>query len=96
MAEPKRFRPDHLPRAKRASAAKRGYDRAWARLSKRKKEADPLCEDCLDEGKVTPVYEVDHIIPIDEAPELRLVWRNLRSLCRSHHKRKTDRDKGKA
>ena len=32
---------------------------------------------------------VDHIKPISEAPELRLVWSNLRSMCKDCHDKHT-------
>ena len=46
----------------------------------------PLCEDCLEEGIVTPEHiEVDHVTPIEVRPDLRLDPANLRSRCRRHH-----------
>lgn len=79
----------------RKAAHLRGYDHKWNRLSALKKKRSPLCEDCLMEGRTTPVDEVDHIQPISERPDLRLVWSNLKSLCKSHHRRKTLRDRQK-
>jgi len=35
---------------------------------------------------------VDHLLPIKQAPELRLDLNNLQSLCRSCHRRKTEQD----
>ena len=63
----------------------RGYDSRWHRLSVHKRTIDPLCENCLNEGRVTPADEVHHIVPIAVAPELRLKIGNLMSVCRSCH-----------
>lgn len=54
-----------------------------------------LCQDCLDKQKITIATEVDHIIPIKERWDLRLVLGNLRSLCHRCHMRKTARDRKK-
>jgi 5-methylcytosine-specific restriction enzyme A len=98
QAAPK-FRPPQAPTRQgfdrwRGSAAQRGYDHAWTLLRQRKVRQDPLCEDCLLEGRTTPAAEVDHVIPIAKDPSLRLEISNLRSLCKSHHVRKTRRDQG--
>lgn len=63
----------------------------WQQLRRRKFIANPVCEDCLKEGRVTPTEEVHHIIPVengkDEAEMKRLAYDydNLRSLCRACH-----------
>ena len=41
----------------------------------------PLCEDCEAAGRVVAAEMVHHIVPVVEAPELRLLFSNLRSLC---------------
>jgi len=43
---------------------------------------------------VTPVDEVDHVIPLQEGGG-RLDPANLRSLCRKHHATKTKRDQAR-
>jgi 5-methylcytosine-specific restriction endonuclease McrA len=75
----------------RGSAASRGYDAAWKALRKAKLIADPLCWWCQCEGILTPANTVDHIVPIAQRPELRLVWGNLRSGCKSCHDAHTAR-----
>lgn len=51
----------------------------------------PLCEDCLEEDKVTQAVEVHHIRPIltgkDELEMAELAYNpsNLRSLCKECH-----------
>ncbi|MBU8733446.1 HNH endonuclease [Cytobacillus oceanisediminis] len=54
-----------------------------------------LCQHCLAKDKITLADMVDHIIPIKEAWELRLVLDNLQSLCNSCHAAKTSEDKKK-
>lgn len=68
------------------SAAERGYDHAWRKLSESKRANDPLCEHCLRHGRTTPASEVHHIIPITTAPRLRLDYDNLMSVCHPCHK----------
>lgn len=83
----------HAHAAQRPKTADRGYGSAWRRLRLLHLHAHPLCEDCLLEGRTTPASEVDHVTPLarggthDDA--------NLRSLCKTHHSRKTARhDRG--
>jgi len=81
-------------RDRRRSSAKRGYDAAWRRLRDAYVAEHPECEDCLLRGLHTPAREVDHVIPFQGLGDpLRLDKRNLRSLCRRHHARKTAADK---
>ena len=82
----------------RGSAASRGYDANWQKLRYLKLATDPLCEcdDCL---KLPPLQRplanvVDHRIPIEQRPDLRLAWDNLRSMYKPHHDRRTARDQG--
>jgi len=85
-----------LSEDRRGTAAQRGYDADWKKLRDWYVRQHPLCEDCLEEGIVNgKSIEVDHVIPIDVKPELRLDANNLRSRCRRHHRLKTARDKKK-
>ena len=45
--------------------------------------AHPLCEMCLKEGRLTPVEEVHHIVPLSQGGTHRND--NLMSLCQSCH-----------
>lgn len=74
----------------RPNANARGYDRHWQKVRAEYIAEHPLCEDCLDQGKTTPVYDVDHIIPLSQGGE-RLDKENMRSLCRKCHNIKTRR-----
>jgi 5-methylcytosine-specific restriction endonuclease McrA len=56
-------------------------DRRWRNLSQRLRKASPFCEQCGSRDDLT----VDHIIGLDEAPQLAYVEENLRVLCRGHN-----------
>lgn len=78
---------------RRRSASQRGYDWSWHKLSRRYREAHPLCEHCLLENVSTPAQLVDHKRPITGPNDPgRLDEHNLQSLCRRHHKLKTDQE----
>jgi 5-methylcytosine-specific restriction protein A len=70
---------------RRGSATARGYDRTWQRLSRAVRADEPLCRLCAREGRTTPATLVDHIVPLRERPDLRLVRSNLQPLCASCH-----------
>jgi len=72
----------------RGSAAARGYNVAWQQVRADYARAHPWCEECLLEGLRVAVAIVDHRQPIRRGGA-RLDPRNLESLCRSHHARKT-------
>ena len=92
----KYYKPYTLPAAPRvrkqdtrATAAERGYDADWARLRRWYIQQHPICEwrGCTQAAAI-----VDHVLPVDARPDLRLDATNLQSLCRSHHGVKTARD----
>ena len=56
--------------------------RRWTELSKRKRQTDPLCEQCLQQGKITPATLVHHKIPIRDGGD-PWDWANLESCCAS-------------
>lgn len=65
----------------------------WRKLRNLKIVADPLCAECLRYEIVTPATCVDHIIEINDAPELAFEYSNLQSLCSACHNRKTAKEK---
>jgi 5-methylcytosine-specific restriction endonuclease McrA len=73
------------------TTAQRGYDNAWRLLSERFRIDNPLCYDCLANGKVKPSTEVHHKIKIATAPERRLDPTNLMALCSACHVERTKR-----
>lgn len=73
--------------AKRGNSAARGYDADWSKLRFQYLHHHPQCVVCG--AKAT---HVDHIQSVREAPQLRLVESNLRSMCASCHSRRTAKD----
>jgi len=82
---------------RRGSAASRGYDALWRRLRVQFLRQNPLCQcdDCAEGAiRMTLAEVVDHIIPIEERPDLRLDWSNLRAMSKRCHDRHTGRTRG--
>ena len=67
----------------RSADSNKKYGRAWRQIRKRYAAAHPLCEMCLKEGRLTPVEEVHHIIPVSRGGSND--FSNLMSLCQSCH-----------
>ena len=59
------------------------YGRAWKRIRDRYAMEHPYCERCLSEGRMTPMDEVHHILPIRQGGTHDRD--NLMSLCQSCH-----------
>lgn len=59
------------------------YGNNWRRIRGLYVKKHPLCERCLKEGKITPVEEVHHIIPLSRGGTNQ--FSNLMSLCQSCH-----------
>lgn len=81
---------------RRGNTTQRGYDGAWQKLRKEFLALHPYCECDVCKGK--DIWEwaqvVDHIISIQERPDLRLEWSNLRAMSKRHHDRHTVRAQG--
>ena len=75
----------------RPSAHKRGYDYQWAKLSKAVRSEEPLCNDCIDQGRTTPSEHVHHKKKLSDYPELKMVRENLMALCKACHDIRTQR-----
>src|SRR5690606_38340289 len=71
---------------RRLSARARGYDHDWQKVRARFIRQNPICVEC---GRLAE--HVDHIVPISQGGA-RLDERNLQSLCRSCHSKKTARE----
>lgn len=67
----------------RSADVNKKYGRAWKRIRDHYAAVHPLCEMCLKEGRLTPVEEVHHIVPISQGGTH--ARDNLMSLCRSCH-----------
>jgi len=59
------------------------YGGKWKKIRARYVKVHPLCERCLAEGRITPVEEVHHILPVNRGGTND--DGNLMSLCRSCH-----------
>ena len=81
--EHKKLMDSQYNRYERRPDTNKKYGRAWKRIRDRYAREHPLCERCFAEGRLTPVEEVHHIIPISQGgthyPS------NLMSLCQSCH-----------
>lgn len=75
----------------RGNSSQRGYDARWQKLRLVKLGEQPLCEDCLSDGRVEAANEVHHIAKVSDEPAMRLDWDNLMSLCKACHSRRTAR-----
>lgn len=62
---------------------------AWRRMRETYLHEHPLCEDCLDKGKVTPATDCHHIRSPFRRGEIEwpllLDYNNLRALCKECH-----------
>ncbi|MBO8158841.1 HNH endonuclease signature motif containing protein [Thermosyntropha sp.] len=73
---------------KRGSAASRGYDVRWRRIREMVLKEEPLCRECMRQGRVTPATDVHHV-----NGDVRDVRReNLEPLCHSCHSRHTAKE----
>lgn len=66
----------------------------WRRLSKRWRDAHPLCEECKRNGIIKPADCVDHIIPIAMCDDF-YDETNLQSLCNECNMKKGFEDSKK-
>ena len=80
----------------RGSASARGYDRTWQRVRLQVLRGEPLCRFCAAAGLVVAASEVDHVVPIAQAPQRRLDRSNLRPLCKPCHSARTASDQAQA
>ena len=69
----------------RDPAHKKRYGRTWQKIRARYVKQHPFCEMCLKEGKIVPVEQVHHKIPLAEGGTHNMD--NLISLCQSCHSR---------
>ena len=68
--------------------------RKWRKLRRAHLAREPLCRECLKEGKVTPATDVDHIEP--HRGDKDKFWNGAKqSLCAQCHGRKSAEENGK-
>jgi 5-methylcytosine-specific restriction endonuclease McrA len=82
-------------KAGRTKESQEGFynKREWKVLRDRRRRENPICQRHEKKGIIKPMQVVDHIIPVDEAPELALEFTNTQSLCAFCHTLKTNQDK---
>ena len=80
-----RFSSDRM----RGGAKARGYDSRWRKARAAFLQRNPLCNECIKHGRLTPATVVDHVIP--HRGDQKLFWdeANWQALCKSCHDRKT-------
>ena len=80
---------------RRGTSSSRGYNYRWQKLKKLYLKKNPLCAQCLEEGRTVPAVAVDHIMP--HRGDYRLFWdeSNWQGLCTRHHNRKSQKEKYK-
>ncbi|MDT3768202.1 HNH endonuclease [Gleimia hominis] len=74
----------------RDPAINKRYDSRWRKIRAAYVAQHPLCEDCLKQGRYTPVQEVHHVLPLEHGGTHD--FGNLRSLCKPCHSRQTALD----
>jgi len=73
----------------RTTAHERGYNSLWQKARKQFLSANPLCNECQSQGKLTSATVVDHIKP--HRGDKVLFWDeiNWQPLCKKCHDKKT-------
>lgn len=74
--------------AKRKSTYKQRkawYDKQWEKTRNYFIQRNPTCAECERRGFLEPATQIDHIIPVEVRPDLRLDQSNLQPLCAKHH-----------
>jgi 5-methylcytosine-specific restriction protein A len=87
--------PNHKPQKAgkvheaRPNFRQRGYNYRWDKLRGYFLHKNPLCKACMEQGKLTPATEVDHVIP--HRGDQKLFWNeaNWAAMCKPCHSRKT-------
>ena len=59
------------------------YGSEWQKIRAAYIRRHPLCEECLKHGRLTPVQEVHHVVPLADGGTND--FDNLMSLCKSCH-----------
>lgn len=84
---------NHYNRYQRDSDTRKRYGANWKRIRAQYILAHSLCEMCKEEGRLTPVQEVHHILPLRDGGTHD--DENLMSLCKSCHSTITAKEGGR-
>lgn len=81
--------PRQQPHARRAEANRHVYNSwKWKKDRSAYIKANPLCAECLKQGKTTAATVSDHITPINEGGDI-WDWNNRQALCTTCHNKKS-------
>jgi len=84
---------EERPKEHNRTSTTRNNDIYNSTIRARKFKANPICEECLTYNVVSPTDIIDHVIEINDNPELAYCYSNLRALCHSCHNTKTAKAK---
>lgn len=67
----------------RTQSSKTGFYNTmeWKYIRDRRRLENPFCQRCETKGITKPMNVVNHIKPVEDFPELSLVYENTESLC---------------
>ena len=61
----------------------KSYDRKWRKIREAYLTKNPLCVECLDNGRTKAAEMVHHVVPLDEGGTHK--FENLMALCMGCH-----------
>lgn len=70
-------------RYRRDPQTNKRYGASWRKIRSMYVKAHPFCEKCAEDGRLVPVEEVHHILPLVEGGTNEFI--NLMSLCHACH-----------
>lgn len=78
----------------RTAASQTGFylTPGWKKIRTKRITENPLCQHCEQRGFFKRATVIDHIKPVEDFPELALVYDNTQSLCDFCHDLKTKQD----
>lgn len=94
LNKPRKSQYKRRPQTTARRAAQAVYNTPlWKQRRMAKLREQPLCEVCLNEGRVKIAEQVHHIVPFSQGATkkdkffLAFQWSNLQSICRECHKK---------
>jgi hypothetical protein len=66
---------------------------SWRNQRRHQLQSEPLCQQCLKQGQITPATQVDHVEP-HKGDLTKFRMGKLQSLCQQCHWRKTQAERG--
>ncbi len=92
LAWDSKYRREHNGQYERPASDPLYHTPEWTKLSRRWRQAHPLCEECKRQGRITPAQCVDHIVPFPICKDF-YDESNLQSLCARCNMEKGNRDR---